>query len=62
MSNICAAKIMLNVIGAPNLSMIQPATSGEMIASDAYRKISNALREIIRPLPTKSDACAAQIE
>ena len=49
-------------MGAPNLSMIQPATSGEMIAPDAYKKISDALSEIIRSLSTKSEACAAQIE
>ena len=62
MSDRCAAEIRLNIIGAPKLSMIQPATSGEMVAPDAYRKISDALSEIIRSISTKSDACAAQIE
>ncbi|MED5352538.1 MAG: hypothetical protein VYA41_06355 [Pseudomonadota bacterium] len=62
MSDKCAAEIRLNIIGALNLSMIQPATSAENIAPDAYRKISGELREIIRSLAIKSDACVAQIE
>ena len=41
---------------------VYASTSGEMIAPDAYRKISEALSEIIRSLSTKSDACVAQIE